>query len=454
MGFEIRRHNQIIAFKNAGFEPVALHAHNLEVAEISEELWRWMPKVNWSQSGQVAGVMNSPVGLELEAWNQELDPLTEDQFTPPGIRRITLNMTQICNLHCNYCAAGGDGSYGDPITRISIERTIPQLRFLIDKIPEGGAFHITFLGGEPLLYPQGIALIGSYVQEKCKQGKITPSFSITTNGTLLSEENVRILENLQCNITISVDGPGEINDRVRPQKNGESGTLSLLEGLESLAARRKSGAFWGRIGLHGVFSEENMEIKKAYEFYSSLPVDSFEFTYGVTSSDPELSYQYMAQMEEVAALAFAKGRAQELCRIGNFAGFYAALENQIRISNHCGIGKNFLMIDSRNRFFTCPWEVGNNEEMVGQDTFLDKNKLDDYKESLIERNHCHSCWARFLCGGGCNYIHKAKTKLRGQKDTHFCERTRHLVALTVHYFRLQKQHETREEKYEEHTNSN
>ena len=117
---ELLRHQNILAIKTAG-RTLGFHSHNLEVAEISDEAWSALKNSASSEA------LN-----ELIEWNQFVNPDTKDSSNQFGIRSITLNVNQICNLHCHYCAAGGDGSYGDPVKKISIEKTLPQITWMLE----------------------------------------------------------------------------------------------------------------------------------------------------------------------------------------------------------------------------------------------------------------------------------------------------------------------------------
>ena len=150
---ETRRHNDIVAFKVGQQAPIAFHARNMEVAEISEELW---DEMSIRQKPELQQVLNN--------WDHEDNPEVTTQKLDQIVRSITLNVTQICNLKCTYCAAGGDGTYGSPQVKISVEKTLPQLKFFLERIPANQSFKITFLGGEPLLYPEGVRAIAEYVK--------------------------------------------------------------------------------------------------------------------------------------------------------------------------------------------------------------------------------------------------------------------------------------------------
>ncbi|WP_373998256.1 radical SAM protein [Bdellovibrio bacteriovorus] len=423
---EQRRYKDIVAFKWGQSAPLAFHARNLEVAEISEETWSTM---------QVPENANEALA-ELSAWEQDSSPDVKSGKLEPGIRSLTINVTQICNLKCTYCAAGGDGTYGAAQTKINVEKTLPQLKFFLERLPDNSNFKITFLGGEPLLYPEGIQEIGNYVRLMAAGRNIHPRFSIVTNGTLINEKTLNVLKSIQANITISVDGPASINDQSRPTKTGASSTEMVIDGLNQISAVRDS---LGLITLHGVFNADNLNLIKAYDFYCQFDVDKYEFTYSVSDNDDASNNEFVSQMNLIAKTAFAKGGERELRKIGIFDQYFHALDSQQQTENHCGAGKSFLMVDAKNNLYTCPWEVGNKNEQVGHGDNLDLESLNEYQAPLIEKNNCQSCWARYLCGGGCMFIHKQSTGSKHKKDGQFCFRTRSLISTALLYYKISRE---------------
>ncbi len=416
-----------MAIKWGNTAPVAFHARNLEVAEISEELWSSFDAAPTPESTEVLN--------DLIDWNNtdssEASLFVQDQ----KVKSLTINVTQICNLACTYCAAGGDGTYGAPQAKISVEKTIPQLRFFLDRLSPHENFKITFLGGEPLLYPDGIRALADYVKEACAVRELGCSFSIVTNGTLFTEITLQLLNDINCEVAVSIDGAAEFNDQVRPLKNGTGSTASVVDGLNLLFNNRSQIS---SVVLHGVFSAENMNPYSAYQFYKTLPADQYEFTYSVTDSDEKLSDQFVEQMEKIASQAYAEGGELGLRKIRHFDHFFSSLDKQLKIQDFCGAGKSHMIVDARNNLFTCPWDVGHASEKVGQGTQVDTEKLKGYEKSLIEANNCQSCWARHLCGGGCMYVHKQKTGEKHSKDPVFCKRTRSLISTAIMYYKLSR----------------
>ncbi len=435
----LKRHQQIIAFKEpqTSSSPgnfIAFHADNLEVAEISEEAFMSMSPISVLTS-EVPELQNetSSDGLDqIQNWNNEMNPDVRSGQIDFGIRSLTINVTQICNLKCTYCAAGGDGTYGDPMNKISVEKTLPQLKFFMDKVPAGKKFSISFVGGEPLLYPEGIKAIYDYVSEIAKTNSLQPVFMITTNGTLITEPVIEMIKATKLHMTISLDGDKDTNDKLRPTKNNKGSTDLTIDGLNKLNSIRQ---FIPSLGISAVFNEQAQDVLATYEFFKKFKPDWVEFNFAYSQNNSAIQQKYIEQMNLLAATAWQEGGEAAVRRIKTFDHYFNLLDSQQRVQNHCGAGKSYLMVDAQNRLYTCPWVVGNKDEVVGYGANLDQNKLEKYQKSLITLNNCQTCWAKYLCGGGCMYIHQAHTGEKHKKDSLFCERTRSLILISLLYYK-------------------
>ncbi|XGC80396.1 radical SAM protein [Bdellovibrio bacteriovorus] len=433
---QLRRHKDIIAIKNGATAPVAFHARNLEVAAISEEAWDSMAPTTFD-NGFVMNMLPTEKGVDaeayssLEGWDSENSALAVTRNFGSKITSLTLNVTQLCNLHCTYCAAGGDGTYGDPITKIAVDKTLPQIEFFINKLSEGSSFTITFLGGEPLLYPEALKAIADHALKLGGAKGIRTNFNVITNATLVNDKCLEILTSIKANVTVSIDGPPENHDKARPQKNGEGSSKAAIAGLQKLLSRKNE---LGKILIHAVFSKKNLEVERAYRFFAEFPVNAFEFTFDITESDATANSIFMNEMARVAELAYRRGGETELRKISMFDAYFRALDDQQRTENHCGSGKSLLSIDSNNKIYACPLDVGQKSNQVGLAQEIQSEKLAELQNPLIEKNNCQTCWARYLCGGGCMFVHKTLTGNKHRKHISFCERTRYLISLTLLYY--------------------
>ncbi|HOM03451.1 MAG TPA: Cys-rich peptide radical SAM maturase CcpM [Acetivibrio sp.] len=127
---------------------------------------------------------------------------------------IILQVTQQCNLRCDYCPySGGYVNRSHKNVRMSFETAKKGVEFLLDNSREVDVVNIGFYGGEPLLEFELIKKIIAYAKE-ISEGK-TITFSTTTNGTLFTKEIIEFLMEHDVQISISLDGPKEVHDRNR-----------------------------------------------------------------------------------------------------------------------------------------------------------------------------------------------------------------------------------------------
>ncbi len=435
---KLKRYQDIIAFEETGLDNkpryVGFHAANLEVAEVSKEAFDEMSEitVNDGEIPNFKKTLDTEAHHELSDWNNQVNGDAKSGHIGFEIRSITINVTQICNLKCTYCAAGGDGTYGDPVTRISIENTIPQLKFLIAGITPSRRFHISFVGGEPLLYPAGIQALYDYVTEETRAKNITPIFSVVTNGTVITDEVLHMFKKTKLHVTVSLDGEKKVNDVMRPTRNGASSTDLTLDGIQKLNSIKNN---LGSLGISGVFNEMNQNISETYSFFNQFNPDWVEFNFAYSQASRELQLKYLEQMNIIADRAWAQGQEVALRKIKVFDHYFNLLDSQQKVENHCGAGKSYLMVDAKNQLYACVWSVGKPAEVVGTGTVIDHEKLAKYQKPLIVLNNCQTCWARYLCGGGCMYIHEQHTGDKHKKDNLFCQRTRSLILTALLYYK-------------------
>lgn len=418
-----RLNNNVLAMPLGDNRYMAFHAQNMDVAEISYEAWQSL-----NQTGANAEALQ-----ELQEWSLYIDPETQDAQNPRHINSLSINVAQVCNLKCDYCAADGDGSYGSKIPQLDLHRIEKQLKWVADKLPAGESLHIHFLGGEPMLYPKAIAFIADYIRSYARKRQLSTNFSITTNGTLINSKSAKILADINCGVTVSLDGPKDINDSLRPAKNKSSSTEMTLAGLRQLKVVRKDLSY---IKINSVFGTHNLAVLETYRFLRSLDIeiDAYNFNFANNSKDKDATDQYLQQMQSLAKVAYENGGLTELAKFTQFRNTLARLEAQTRSHSYCGAGKSLLQIDTSHKLYPCNWFMGDESEVVGQDTELDSKKWDHYSPELNQLNNCNSCWARHLCGGGCMAVHKEASGNKHSKDPLFCQRSRGLSAEAIYYY--------------------
>jgi uncharacterized protein len=298
-------------------------------------------------------------------------------------------------------------------------------------VPNGGKFAINFLGGEPLIYPEALFAIARHAQLATAGRDISVHFEVTTNGTLVTPEVAEMLAKLKCNVTVSFDGPAAINDVVRPTLGGRGSSARTLKGIEELFKVRSRLT---SINVHAVFGEHNTDVLSSYEYLRNWEWNSLTFTYAVGDKDETYSPLFLESLFAAAQRAFDLGGEDELRRIAQFDHVFRIFDGQQRVHNYCGAGKSLLQVDTEGRFTICNWFVNDKTEEIGRDLTIDKDKLKPFAETLINLNGCQSCWAKYVCGGGCMFVHRARTGSKHKTDPEFCVRMRGVVAKGIDFY--------------------
>lgn len=109
---------------------------------------------------------------------------------------VVLNVTFRCNLQCGYC-------YGQYFNRKDKDFTTQELLDLIDDLGNLGTRSLTLGGGEPLIRND----IGEVIK-KVKDNSI--ECGMNTNGLLILKR-IKELKSIDM-VTVSIDGPKEMND--------------------------------------------------------------------------------------------------------------------------------------------------------------------------------------------------------------------------------------------------
>ncbi len=160
-------------------------------------------------------------------------PLLKSHLRPqakPQLGRLTLNISNACNLACTYCYAQGQRSLDPPMMQPeTVRRVLERLLEIYDDIAT-----VHFFGGEPLMNWRAIAAAGEFLHIAVVSGRLRrmPQFVATTNGTWSQPDVLETLQRWHVALTVSWDGPAEVHDACRPMQSGASSHEMLQTSLE------------------------------------------------------------------------------------------------------------------------------------------------------------------------------------------------------------------------------
>ena len=202
---------------------------------------------------------------------------------------MTLTVNKRCNLRCVQCWEWGkNGAFlNETPETLRDELSTREWLSLID---EASAWkpYLYFIGGEPLLRKDICELISA----ASRLGMLT---SLNTNMTLITPAlaDKIVLSGLDYLIA-SLDGPQEVNDRIRI---GNDVYNKVMTGLEALmAAKKRHRSLLPMIEVCTTLTAENQDhLVETAELVDRLKVDYFRIQFG-TFTTPELLKQTEERM--------------------------------------------------------------------------------------------------------------------------------------------------------------
>lgn len=131
------------------------------------------------------------------------------------INQLQLQVTQDCNFSCRYCIFTRDSHVGRVHNQIEMSWDVAKrsIDFLFCHSVDSNSITIYFYGGEPLLNIELIKKAVKYANKVFSGIKI--SYIVTTNGSLLDDQNVSFFVENDFHIIISFDGARQIQDNHR-----------------------------------------------------------------------------------------------------------------------------------------------------------------------------------------------------------------------------------------------
>ena len=167
---------------------------------------------------------------------------------------LVVNVTNRCNLSCAYCYEYGEDRIAEPAAGgmpklMSEETARASVDFMIERSGGSPVVRLTFFGGETLLNFAVLEKTIPYARRRAAEAGKRVEFSLTTNGTLLRPEVIEFLADNDVGVTISIDGPKEMQDRFRVFHDGRGSYDVVAPKVRELLARHRSRPIGARVTL-------------------------------------------------------------------------------------------------------------------------------------------------------------------------------------------------------------
>jgi uncharacterized protein len=351
-------------------------------------------------------------------------------MAPFPLSTLVLNVTNQCNLACTYCYEYGedkivDTEQGRQPKFMSAATARDSIEFLLKE--SGRVAHLTFFGGETLLNFPVLKETIAYARRRAADVGKSIDFSLTTNATLLRSEIIDFLAENGIAVTVSMDGPRELQNKFRVFHNGAGSYDVVVPRIKELLRKHRSRPIGARVTL----TSDTLDITRIYRHLTE-ELGFFEVGFAPVTTSPTRQYaisdggfDYMLEQFRELAREFRDRVAEN--RHHGFSNVKDTLEEihkGVSKPYPCGAGLGLLGVSTDGDVAVCHRFAGSETHKLGtvrdgidreaQAAFLDQHHIAD-------KTDCHTCWARPLCAGGCYHEAHVRYGTTRRPNLHYCE---------------------------------
>ena len=317
---------------------------------------------------------------------------------------VLIEPTSGCNLECEYCYKGKkiDRRMSFSTFQVVAQKLINYCR------KENRPLLWVWHGGEPTLL--GVDFYRhafQYCSELNKEHR--SSHILQTNGTLLVDSLLDLFVKYTVSIGVSLDGPEQYHDQMRPMRNGEGTYASVIDGI--MRAKEKGID----VGILMSITKKNAGfIKEMFQFCRKN-----RFTFGLNPisadlhsphADIEISPdEYLSACKEAYDLWFYQ--QEYSIQVNPGFGVTRLLLSKTRLSE-CSLSENcqehFISIGPEGDIYPCNRFYGLSEFKFGnirydsvEDILNGEKRCYMLKRRFSTIEKCRECEIGNYCNGGC-----------------------------------------------------
>lgn len=343
----------------------------------------------------------------------------------------------VCNLDCAYCFyldREADPYKALPARRMddeTLERLVDS--YLFYSYPNST---FAFQGGEPTL--AGLRFFEKLVrfQERYGRNGQNVSNSLQTNATLIDDAWCELFRSYNWLLGVSIDGPEEINDLYRYNKEGRGTWKKVIHGIETLQKNKVE------FNCLCVLSQANVgKARELYKFYKSLGVTNIQFIplAEFDGSGNALPYtidgsQYGRFLCELFDVWWPDRRKVRIRFFDNLAEALAGQKpGTCTMHETCD---SYVVVEYNGDVYPCDffvesgWKLGNVVLDSWSEIARRQRRYSFAAKKTLNHPECQVCEYQSICHGGCP---KFRSGPRGRFEDldHFCAAYKMIYAKAI-----------------------
>ena len=363
----------------------------------------------------VAQKHNLPAA-EVEKFVARLQQITAAQpATRPlkmqsdGLEKLIINISNDCNMRCRYCYADG-GAYGQSRKMMRPETAALAIDRVFARYPN--VTFVMFFGGEPSLNPEAIRVACERLLALHREGALPrlPDWGLVTNGFVLTRQMEELIQRYQLVVTVSLDGPPDINDALRITPHGDgtfaqiARNIRCIQSLTGGQEPSKIEATYTSLHYTAGYTMENLIAFFDREF----GIDDIHLAPAMIEPDHPLCWRPQVVKEDIFRSAAAHLVESWLTDHPKYmSAIFQSLPvivSRREVPYLCGAGLSILAVSATGDLYPCyilfdeAYRMGNvaDEDVFTSERFMAvQERLRDNAKANLSK--CRDCWARGFC---------------------------------------------------------
>jgi uncharacterized protein len=361
------------------------------------------------------------------------------EFGPtPRISSLLIKpASAVCNLDCAYCFYLDRAA--DPYKALPARRMAPDT---LERLVDTYLFYsfpnsvFAFQGGEPTL--AGLPFFEKLVSLEKQYGRNgqTVSNALQTNAVLLDKNWCDLFRSYNWLLGVSLDGPEELNDAYRYNKDGRGTWKRVVQSVELLQANKVE------FNILCVLSQANVHRPKdLYRFYRGLGIDHIQFI-PLAEFDEQgnpmpftiSAEQYGRFLCEVFDLWWPDRRKVRIRFFDNIAEALAGQKpGNCTMHETCD---SYVVVEYNGDVYPCDffvessWKLGNIVLDSWPEIARRSRRYNFASKKTLAHRECQVCEYQAICHGGCPKLRHARHG-RFEDLDYFCEAYKMIYARSV-----------------------
>lgn len=351
-------------------------------------------------------------GIILEAEHPEICwPNTYDEYLHKirfCIQSLVLEITQQCNLRCDYCIYSGNysGVRTHQDKYMSDDIIKKSINYYFKHNIQSDTATISFYGGEALLDFDKICMAVEYARSINTENKPL-KFFISSNGTTLTSKIISWLKNNE-DVELTITLNGDQHDRYRHFQSGKGSLETILSSIRKI--KTTAPDLWDRIDFLAniVTYSELIKLREFYKEHIEKPPALITGIYSQNGNNiinniisqkensqkhKKIVHNLYINQADPYIMPYYNFNIMEIFR--RPIGYVA---DRLHRTSCCMPFTSALFVDSDGSFGICE-KVGSDKYLGSISSGINENAVIEMMNSTKDmlNKHCRYCWAKRLC---------------------------------------------------------